>query len=296
MKHFLVYMVCIIQFAFGFVDYTKTTQIIGHCNPDTVMSEEEDDLLIETSFENSINFEHVWKSKDNIDSFLIRDDYISVRGTTLDPDDINFEFDIDGITIVWKELGSGLLLDYTHLDLAARGENDLRPIYPILRKHIKLQDYTERGLDAFRHSVGCQLIYHGGWETWLGFMPRTTCNTGYSSQIIRRLVWSNISRLRTRFQNELKVLVETNRAPETLAKNNIFNMKKLFVLPSDRRTILNAFQTALQTTDFVESAFYPVTFSFRFGEKCRSKIELPILDMNSVEDICIHSGICMSSF
>ena len=157
MKHFLVYMVCIIQFAFGFVDYTKTTQIIGHCNPDTVMSEEEDDLLIETSFENSINFEHVWKSKDNIDSFLIGDDYISVRGTTLDPDDINFEFDIDGITIVWKELGSGLLLDYTHLDLAARGENDLRPIYPILRKHIKLQDYTERGLDAFRHSVGCKI-------------------------------------------------------------------------------------------------------------------------------------------
>ena len=297
MKHFLVYMVYMIQFAFGFVEYnTRTSQIICQWYLDTVMSVEEDDLLIQTSFENSINFEQVWESVDNIDSFLHRDDYISVRGTSVeDPEDLNFEFDIDGVTILWKEIGSGLSLDYTHLDLASRGETDLKPIYPLLRKHIKLQEYTERGLDAFRHSVGCQLIYHGGWETWLGFMPRTNCDTGFSSQIIRRLVWSNISRLRIHFQKELKVLLETNRASETLAKNNIFNMKKLFVLPSDRRTILNAFQNALQTTDFVESTFYPIIFSFRFGEKCRGKIELPILDINSVEDICIHSGICVSS-
>ncbi|MES9971093.1 MAG: hypothetical protein ABW092_13745, partial [Candidatus Thiodiazotropha sp.] len=127
MKHFLVYMVYMIQFAFGFAEYTRTSQIIGHCNPDTVMSVEEDDILIETSFENSINFEQVWESVDNIDSFLHREDYISVRGTSVeDPEDLNFEFDIDGVTILWKEIGSGLSLDYTHLDLASRGENDLK--------------------------------------------------------------------------------------------------------------------------------------------------------------------------
>lgn len=261
------------------------------------MSQAEDDILIETSFENSLNFERVWSSVDNIDLFLHREDYISVRGTSVeDPNDLNFEYDIDGVTVLWKNIGNGLSLDYTHFDLASRGENDLKPIYPILRKHMKLQEYSERGLDAFRNSVGCQLIYHGGWENWLGFMPKPKCNTEYSHQIIRRLVWSNICRLQNRFEKEIHLLVETHKALETLAKNNIFKIKKLFVLPSDRRTILKAFQNALESTEFVDSAFHPIIFSFRFGEKCKGRIELPIFDINAVDDICIHAGICVSSY
>ena len=70
----------------------------------------------------------------------------------------------------------------------------------------------------------------------------------------------------------------------------------MFVLPSDRRTILKAFQNALESTEFVDSTFYPIIFSFRFGEKCKGRIELPIFDINAVDDICIHSGICVSSY
>ncbi len=69
----------------------------------------------------------------------------------------------------------------------------------------------------------------------------------------------------------------------------------MFVLPNDRRTILNAFQRSLDTTDFVDSKFYPVVFTFRFGEKCPSNIELPIADVTAVDDICVHLGICVSS-
>lgn len=261
------------------------------------MSEQVEDILIETSFENSINFQDAWISSDGIESFLHREEYISVRGAYVDdPSELHYDYDIDGITILWKNVGDGLSLDYTHFDLASQGGHSLRPIYSLLKKHIKLEEYTVRSLQVFRHSLGCQLIHYGGCETWLGFIPQAQCKVMYESQDIRRLTVRNVSALKYHFQKELLCLLETETAIETLAKNNIFNIQKLFVLPSDRMTILKAFQRALEnTTDFVDSSFYPVTFSFRFGEKCRSRIELPILDINAVDDICIHAGIRISS-
>ena len=83
---------------------------------------------------------------------------------------------------------------------------------------------------------------------------------------------------------------------KTLAKNNIYVIKKMFILPHDRRAILKAFQGALENTiDDLTLSFYPVICFFRFGEKCRSRITLPILDVEAVYDICIHTGICISS-
>ena len=262
------------------------------------MSEQVEDVFIETSFENSINFESAWISSDGIEYFLHRDEYISVRGAYVDdPEELLYDYDIDGITILWKNVGDGLSLDYTHFDLASQGEHALRPIYSLLKKHIKLEEYTVKSLQVLRHSLGCQLIHYGGWETWLGFIPKARCNVMYDSQDIRKLTLRNVTCLKNHFQKELLCLLETGNAIETLAKNNIFKIKKLFVLPSDRMTILKAFQRALEnTTDSVNPSFYPVTFSFRFGEKCRSRIELPILDVKAVDDICIHVGIRISSY
>ena len=260
------------------------------------MSDVEDDILIETSFENSLNFENVWNSVNNIESFLSRTDYIGVRGTSVeDPEELNYEYDIDGVTILWKNVGSGLSLDYTHFDIASRGDKALRPIYPILKKHVKLQEYSGKRLEVLRLSLGCQLIYYGGWETWLGFLPQEQCPVSYSKEIVRRIILRNIAALRIQFQKELQNLLEKGEALNTLSKNNIFNLNKLFVLPSDRRTILKVFQHALETTDLTESIFYPAVFTFRFGEKCRSNVELPISELTAVNDICVHLGICVSS-
>ena len=259
---------------------------------------EEDDDLIETSFENSINFHHAWRSASDLDSFLHRENYISVRGTCVnDPSEMIYDYDIDGITILWNNVGEGLSSEYTHFDIASRVENDLKPIYTLLKKHIKLEEYTLSALQMLKHSLGCQLIYHGGWETWLGLIPKAKNKAIHDGSEIRRLTMRYIAALRNQFQKELLGLIAEGQASETLAKNNIFNLKKMFILPGDRKTILKAFQHALEsTTDFVESSsFYPVTFSFRFGEKCQSRIDLPILDATAVSDICVHAGIRISS-
>ena len=259
---------------------------------------EEDDSLVETSFENSIHFQNAWSTAGCVEDFLHREEYIGVRGTCLDdPEELIYEYDIDGITILWKNVANGLSLDFTHFDLASRGGCDLRPIYPLLKKHIELQEYTEISLKVLRSSLGCQLIYYGGWETWLGFIPKATCHIRYESQDIQNLTKRYVSALKIQFQKELVCLLERDIAFETLAKNNIYVIKKMFILPHDRMSILKAFQRALEnTTDDLTASFYPVIFSFRFGEKCRSRIKLPIFDVEAVYDICIHAGICISSY
>ena len=83
---------------------------------------EEDDSLVETSFENSIHFQNAWSTAGCVEDFLHREEYIGVRGTCLDdPEELIYEYDIDGITILWKNVANGLSLDFTHFDLASRG-------------------------------------------------------------------------------------------------------------------------------------------------------------------------------
>ena len=76
--------------------------------------EEVVDTLVETSFENSINFHDVWSASDGVEDFLHREEYVCVRGTCVDdPTELMYEYDIDGITIVWKNVADGLSLDFT---------------------------------------------------------------------------------------------------------------------------------------------------------------------------------------
>jgi hypothetical protein len=84
-------------------------------------------------------------------------------------------------------------------------------------------------------------------------------------------------------------------ASETFAKNNLDNAKRIFVLPSDQCIILRAFQTALDDTEITELPhFCTILLTFRFGEKCRSPLVLPIDDSTRIRKICVHIGHTIS--
>jgi hypothetical protein len=258
--------------------------------------EEKEDNFQETSFENADNFLNVWNASTSAGSFLTRSDYISVRGTIVDdPEDLNYKHDIDGVSIRWNDVGKGLQLDYTHLNIAPRGNIDIKPIYSLLRKHIDLTEYNANSLGILKKSVGCQLIYYGGWETWLGFIPKPTCRTPSDQQTIRYTVSAKLHTIRLEFQKQLQSLLEQSACLETLAKNNLFDARRVFVLPADRKTILQAFQRAVESTNFEDLTLCPILFSFRFGEKCHSQVHFPIGDESGVQDICVHVGTVISS-
>lgn len=84
----------------------------------------EEDAFLDTAFENVDNFSRVWNSYADIESFLHRTAYICVRGTSVaEPEnDLEVEYDIDGVSIRWKDVSKGLELDYTHLVVAPTGD------------------------------------------------------------------------------------------------------------------------------------------------------------------------------
>lgn len=262
------------------------------------MSDSESDdesIMIETGIDNGITFRSIWDR--HTEGFLKREEHVTVRGTTVSEEeasDLIIKYDIDGISIRWKDIGKGMLLEYTHLSIAPRMDLDIRPIYSVVKKHLNLHQYGRHGIEQLKNSVGFQLMYYGGWDTWLAFVPKSCVRQSYSRQQQHNMTIGNLSRLRVEFQRQLKELLEKGEAIDTLAKNNLENVQKLFVLPGDRRKILSVFQHSLECIELVIDDFNAMLYTFRFGEKCKTPVKLPIFDEDGVEDICVHVGIKIS--
>lgn len=268
-------------------------------------SEEEDDeetlFLIDTALENSRSFAECWNRNNNVEAFLKRDDHLSVRATALksvvDQEDLCHESDIDGVTIEWLNIGTGLRSDFRHLEILPLGERSFRRFYPVIKKHINLSSFSNNSFIVLKDTVGSQLIYDGIYETWLGFIPDPReWRSIYDFATQSRLVLRFFERLKTRFQEGLKEMFRKGIALDTLAKNNINDVRRMFVLPGHQSYILENFQTALEDTELIElPGFKKVLFTFRFGEKCKTPVELPVRDKNAVKDICVHAGHRISS-
>jgi len=265
------------------------------CDPD----EDETLFLLDTAFENGLSFYECLKQYDSIEAFLRRDRYIPVRGTivgsVVDQEELDFKTDIDGITIEWENIALGLKSDFRHLDLLPRGINSLNNIYSVLKKHLDLTKFNAVSKMTLKECIGTQIIYDGQYETWIGIVPKHDSTMSTDSRLQRLLVFKYMEQLRGHFQNELRTLVVKKVAVNTLAKNNINDAKKMFVLPGDQIFILECLQRALDKTGLEElSQFRTIVFTFRFGEKCRQPVPLPVRNLDAVKDICVHAGHVIS--
>ncbi|KAL4239182.1 hypothetical protein ACF0H5_000001 [Mactra antiquata] len=268
-------------------------------------SEEEDEeeslFLIDTATENSISFAESWKKNNSFHKFLHRDDHIAVRPTALkmgiDQEELLHTSDIDGVTIEWLNIATGLKSEFRHFELLPLGVRSLRRVYPVIKKHLNLRCYKDNSLAVLKDCVGTQIVYDGSFETWLGFIPNPNeSRTIYDFPVLSRLAYTYLERLKSRFQDGLKDMLRKGIALDTLAKNNLNDAKRLFVLPGHQIHVLDTFQRALEETELIGlPGFQKMLFTFRFGEKCETPVDLPVKDANSVKDICVHVGHRISS-
>ena len=158
-----------------------------------------------------------------------------------------------------------------------------------------MREYGRAGLSNLKNACGFQIIYYGGWDTWLAFVPKTSDRSTYTSKTLRDLTGVYIERFKAEFQRQLKILLDKGVATDTLSKNNLENLRKVFVLPGDRQIILSAIQRSIEDTKVLPAGLQPMIYTFRFGEKCRTPVLLPVLHESGVEDICVHLGINISN-
>ena len=281
--------------------FSLLTMDISGYDADSGEEEEVRLFLIDTALENSRSFDENSFKHNSVQAFLKHDDYISARATAInqgvDQDELHHTSDIDGVTIEWKNIAEGIKSEFRHFELVPKGIRSLRRFYPLVKKHIDLSSFNVDSLKVLKDAVGTQIIYDGLYETWLGFIP--DCqerSTIYDFATQCRLVNQFMERLKSRFQDALKELFKRGIALETLAKNNLNDIRRIFVLPGHQCDILEMFQLAIDDTDLIElPSFKKVLFTFRFGEKCETPVKLPVRNANAVRDICVHVGHRISS-
>ena len=266
---------------------------------DSGTQEIENLFLIDTAFENARSFSECWVKYSKVEDFLKRDEYIPLRATTIprgvDQDELRHTSDVDGVTIEWENVANGLQSDFRHFEIVPYGVCSLKRLYPVIKKHLKLSSFSANSFRVLKECVGTQLVYDGGWETWIGFIPNGEVLRCYDFTVLSGCVFRFMNRLKILFQEELKELHRIGAARETLAKNNLNDAKRLFVLPGDQRDILQAFETALGHTELLDLLnFRTILLTFRFGEKCRTPVVLPIRDVDAIRDICVHIGHTIS--
>ena len=83
------------------------------------------------------------------------------------------------------------------------------------------------------------------WETWLGFVPKQDSDVVLTHNIIETVAFRALAHLKLVLQRKLRGLVGTDVAKNTLAKNNLFDITKLRILPGDQGDILRVFDDAM---------------------------------------------------
>ena len=166
---------------------------------DEKMDDSDDEGLFEVMEENG-NFQHLFMKCGSVETFLGRDKPVCARGSTADDAEqdtfLNFLPDVDGCVLelrTWNAVD----MPVRHLTVC---HSFPRGTYSFLKKHTELSKFSERQLYNFKKSLGFQLFYEGGWEGWVGVIPRLVSSTReLTKESYRVMCCEYFERLRTKF-------------------------------------------------------------------------------------------------
>ena len=256
------------------------------------MDDSDDEGLFEVMEENG-NFQHLFMKCGSVETFLGRDKPVCARGSTADDAEqdtfLNFLPDVYGCVLelrTWNAVD----MPVRHLTVC---HSFPRGTYSFLKKHTELSKFSERQLYNFKKSLGFQLFYEGGWEGWVGVIPRLVSSTReLTKESYRVMCCEYFERLRTKFQRRLFRV--RDRIGRTLAKNDMNDVRKLFVLPDDSSLILNEFQKSIEEAE-IDNHFEIISFCFRFGDKATDGVSLNHFKREHIKRVTIHCAVDISS-
>lgn len=256
------------------------------------MENKEDNLLL-TGLENSMTFRYEWEKHPDVPGFLHEHEYITVRSSNVQPKELDESFDIypdiDGITIEWQDI-AGTSHPFHHLFLIPRGEYSLKNVYSWLRKHEDLTKYTPEGRQMLKNCVGAQIFTDNGWEYVVSLLPKIESKIILDKTVVRKMTLKWFQELKLTLRLKFIESISVNRIRRTIDKNNLNDISQIFILPGDSVDILQMLQECIDST-VTPQGFRSIVFSYRFGEKNRERVHLPIRDLSSVVKVCVHVGI-----
>ncbi|MES9905330.1 MAG: hypothetical protein ABW168_21975 [Sedimenticola sp.] len=250
----------------------------------------------ETVDENAFLSE-VFRKRASLRQFVSRSEKIYARSIKLDSSAssvwLNYETDIDGCVVELSDL-KGIELPIRHLTICAGGKFSLKELKRVLKKHVSLVQYSKEALFNFDNSVGIQLFYENGWECWLGLIPDATVRSiRLSRDVIRSEAYVAFEQVRVLLRTKLSEYAKNDVAIRTIMKNDLNDLRKIFIMPDDRYFMMAALQSCVSCIHV--KYFRPIVFCFRFGEKMRDGLSLKMFKPEYTKKVTVHAAIDISS-
>ena len=225
------------------------------------------------------------------EDFLFRSGHISIRsayaGIAFQERYLTYDVDYDGFVVELKSM-KGLLLPADYLQLMPNEAGSVRPVFPMLKKHIDLTRYSHSQLKQFKKSVGFQLLYSHGWEVWFGIIPDESIATPiYDDGVAEKCSFKAFTYLRHLYGSELKQYVGTGVIRNSLMKTALATLSKVRLLPDERDILYSLFQNALEKIDLL-NGYKSILFAFRFGERSSAPVSLEYFVPTLIKSISVH--------
>ncbi|CAM4735956.1 unnamed protein product [Leuciscus chuanchicus] len=254
-------------------------------------SEEVESLYIRTSEDNTQSLMDLIRQFTTIKDFLCDDSiHLSVSPTTLSNLEqslfLDFAFDIDGVVVELEGL-SGLKLPVPYLTFPKPSKATMRPVFHLLKKHIRSNNYSRLGFRCFQLSRGISLAKSQGWQLSLCLIPRG--HQGDTSiDSAAKMDQEALERFRAiaeTLQRLLKSVPTKDMKRPTMQKNRLYDLSHFNILKQDQDFFFDVFDRALQSQPI--DCLKPIIILCQFGQKDRSHLNL--------SELCYERGFrCIS--
>ena len=230
-------------------------------------------LLIQTGVENGESIYEMFRECNfSPDSVLKRDSNLTLRDCQISQCGqrlwLNENYDLDGIVATFSSF-KDIFVPFSYLNILPRGRNSLIPVFNILRKHIKLEEYNRKALQYLKWSEGIQIVDDHGFQFLIALVPKSgqvRIFKNYNRNQIENLQFDFYESFRLKLANICKALPEVDITRNTFKKNPILDIRSWHVLPDDREFVLNLLcQTEISLPR--EQNFEFIIIAHRFGDR-----------------------------
>ncbi|CAC5401996.1 unnamed protein product [Mytilus coruscus] len=204
-----------------------------------------------------------------VSHLLHRNTEIVARATKLPQSDIpslNLYPYIDGIVVELTSF-AGITFPLTHISILRNNLNSLESIYPKLKKHLDLRQYSPQKLSGM--CKGTDISVEDSWHIWLSVVPLPG----------------------TLEKSKAAGAALAGRARNILMKVDLNSVKHWTVMLDECMDVLKMLQVAVDKVTLPDGLI-PIIFVFRFGE--RTKHDISLTGFNMIRKTTVHVGVTIS--
>ena len=251
--------------------------------------------FLETGSENALSFANACIG--NASNILGRNTPVRLRDCPINRAEqalwTSKSFDVDGIVVTMKHF-KDFKGEYSYFQFLPQKARSLIPVFPILKKHLKLETYNANQLQNLKWSVSVKLLTSTQFDFHMALLPipdfQSTLETRNQIQKVQYTYYDN-------FRKELSDVIVSLPLKQltrpTFKKNYLLDIRKMYILPDDVEYFNEILDKTVLNTS-TPDGFEVVLICFTFGRRDSKPVPLHMFSLDNTL-ISVHVACTMAS-